>query len=137
MQDVKRIETYSLYEFCQEVELALKAGFSFDFDSNENFPQNYGTLLTCGLVKVGKKVEAEEVVTDGAKVEETEETDAQTEQVTKSATVTEQTEEVVQNTEQVESTETTSEETETEEVVEGQENAEATPAKRGPKPKNK
>lgn len=134
MQDVKRIETYSLYEFCQEVELALKAGFSFDFDSNENFPQNYGTLLTCGLVKVGKKVEAEEVVTDDAKVEET---DSQTEQVTESATVTEQTEEVVQNTEQVESTETASEETETEEVVEGQENAEATPAKRGPKPKNK
>lgn len=118
MQDVKRIETYSLYEFCQEVELALKAGFSFDFDSNENFPQNYGTLLTCGLVNVGKKVEDEE-------------------QVTESATVTEQTEEVVQNAEQVESTETTSEETETEEVVEGQENAEATPAKRGPKPKNK
>ncbi len=120
MQDVKRIETYSLYEFCQEVELALKAGFSFDFDSNENFPQNYGTLLTCGLVNVGKKVEDEEQVTESA-----------------TATVTEQTEEVVQNTEQVESTETASEETETEEVVEGQENAEATPAKRGPKPKNK
>ena len=112
MTNVKRIETYSLHEFCQEVQAAIKDGFSFDFESNENFPQNYGTLLTCGLVKVSEKLNTEEVVT------ETEET----------VTQTEQTEEVVQNTEQTE-TEASDEQTDNSETQE--------PAKRGPKPKNK
>jgi len=109
MTNVKRIETYSLHEFCQEVQSAIKDGFSFDFESNENFPQNYGTLLTCGLVKVSEKLNTEEVVT------ETEETVTQTE-------------EVVQNTEQTE-TEASDEQTDNSETQE--------PAKRGPKPKNK
>jgi hypothetical protein len=56
MQDVKRIESYGLGDFCQDVENALKEGYSFDFTTNENFPTAFGTLLTCGLVKT---VEAE------------------------------------------------------------------------------
>jgi len=79
MTDVKRIETYSLFEFCQEVQTAIQDGYTFDFESNENFPTAFGSLLVCGLTKAGKKVEA--------KTETEVETDAQTEQ----------TEEVVQN----------------------------------------
>lgn len=108
MTNVKRIESYGLYDFCQDVQEAFKEGYVFDFDTNENFPTAYGTMLTCGLVKAGKKVEE--------KAEETTET----------VTETSQTEEVVQNTEQTE-----------EVATEVQEPAEATPAKRGPKPKNK
>lgn len=51
MQDVKRIESYGLGDFCKDVESALKEGYSFDFESNENFPTAFGTMLTCGLVK--------------------------------------------------------------------------------------
>jgi hypothetical protein len=123
MTNVKRIESYGLYDFCQDLEAAFKEGYKFDFDTNENFPTAYGTMFTCGLVKAGEKVEE--------KAEET----------TESVPVTEQTEEVVQNTEQ--STEETTEvetevatdettEVETNETTEVKE-----PAKRGPKPKNK
>lgn len=115
MTNVKRIESYGLYDFCQDIEAAFKEGYVFDFDTNENFPTAYGTMLTCGLVKAGKKVE----------------------EVTETVTQTEQTEEVVQNTEQntEETTEVVTEETtevETNETPEVKE-----PAKRGPKPKNK
>lgn len=114
MQDVKRIESYGLYDFCQDVQAAFKEGYVFDFDTNENFPTAYGTMLTCGLVKAGKKVETEETV-------------AQTEQEP----------EIVQEVEQV-TTEVEEVVTEVEEVVtEVAEVPETAPAKRGPKPKNK
>lgn len=125
MTNVKRIESYGLYDFCQDLEAAFKEGYKFDFDTNENFPTAYGTMFTCGLVKAGEKVE------------EVTETVTQTEQVSESVAVTEQTEEVVQNTEQntEEATEVVTDETtevETNETPEVKE-----PAKRGPKPKNK
>lgn len=115
MQDVKRIESYGLYDFCQDVQAALQEGYVFDFDTNENFPTAYGTMLTCGLIKsAGKKVETEETVAQ-----------------------TEQTEEVVQEVEQV-TTEVEQVVTEVEEVVtEVADVPETAPAKRGPKPKGK
>jgi hypothetical protein len=65
MQDVKRIESYGLGDFCQDVENALKEGYSFDFTTNENFPTAFGTLLTCGLVKtIEAEVELEKVEDD-------------------------------------------------------------------------
>lgn len=109
MTDVKRIESYGLFDFCQDVEAAFKEGYVFDFSTNENFPTAYGTMLTCGLVKA---------------VEVTEET---TEVETDDEVKTE-VEEVVQEVEQV----STDVEQTTEEVTEVKE-----PAKRGPKPKNK
>lgn len=54
---VKTIETYSLYEFCQAVQEAVIDGYRFDFNSNDKFPQAFGSLMTAGMVKV----EAEEV----------------------------------------------------------------------------
>ena len=48
---VKQIETYSLYEFCQAVEQAVIDGYRFDFESNERFPQAFGSLMTAGMIK--------------------------------------------------------------------------------------
>lgn len=117
MTDVKRIESYGLYDFCQDIEAAFKEGYKFDFDTNENFPTAYGTMLTCGLVKAGEKVETAEV-----EQEEVVAQDVQTEEIVQEVEqVTTEVEEVVQEVEQV-----------TEETPETKE-----PAKRGPKPKNK
>ena len=118
MTDVKRIESYGLYDFCQDIEAAFKEGYVFDFDTNENFPTAFGTVFTCGLVKLV----AQEVEVKGKEVEETTEVTETEEAVTQ----TEQTAEVEQNEQQ--STENEAPE-ETAEVKE--------PAKRGPKPKNK
>lgn len=118
MQDVKRIETYSLYEFCQEIETAIKAGFSFDFKTNENFPTAFGTMLTCGLVKAAEKVEEAQEPTE-VEVEETETevTETVDEQVTEVTEVATEVEDVAN---------------EVQDLTDVQE-----PAKRGPKPKNK
>lgn len=56
---VKQIETYSLYEFCQAVQQAVLDGYRFDFDSNSRFPQAFGSLMTAGMVKVSE-IKAEE-----------------------------------------------------------------------------
>lgn len=121
MTNVKRIETYSLFEFCQEVQAAIQDGYTFDFESNENFPTAFGSLLVCGLTKAVKKIEEKVEDTEEAKTETEVETDAQTEQ----------TEEVVQDDVQTEVTEVTKTEVEVAEVPE------SAPAKRGPKPKAK
>lgn len=109
MTQIKRIESYGLYDFCQDIQEAFKEGYVFDFDTNENFPTAYGTMLTCGLVKAGEKVEAAEQVA---------ESDASNDQ------------EVAEVVTEVEATDT--------EVETPTEQAPAdTPAKRGPKPKSK
>lgn len=53
--EIKRIETYSLYEFCKEVQEALVNGWRFDFDSNELFPTAFGSMLVAGMVKIPKE----------------------------------------------------------------------------------
>jgi hypothetical protein len=109
MTDVKRIESYGLYDFCQDIEAAFKEGYAFDFDTNENFPTAYGSMLTCGLVKANKKVE------------ETETNTGIVAQDVQPAEIVQDTAQVTEEVEQV-----------TEETPETKE-----PAKRGPKPKNK
>lgn len=49
--EIKRIETYSLYEFCKAVQEAVVEGWRFDFDSNELFPTAFGSMLVAGMVK--------------------------------------------------------------------------------------
>lgn len=49
--EIKRIETYSLYEFCQAVQQSIIEGWRFDFESNELFPTAYGSMLITGMVK--------------------------------------------------------------------------------------
>lgn len=50
-KEIKTIETYSLYEFCKAVQEAVQEGYVFDFDSNDLFPQAFGSLMTAGMVK--------------------------------------------------------------------------------------
>lgn len=63
--EIKRIETYSLFEFCQTVQQNIQDGWVFDFESNENFPTAYGSMLVAGLVKTAPKTEVkiEEIIT--------------------------------------------------------------------------
>lgn len=51
MQEVNRIEAYSLMEFSQKVQEAILAGWKFDFDSIQNCPQSFGSYLAAGMVK--------------------------------------------------------------------------------------
>jgi hypothetical protein len=55
--EIKRIETYSLYEFCQAVQESIIEGWRFDFNSNELFPTAYGSMLVTGMVKEEAKTE--------------------------------------------------------------------------------
>ena len=48
---IKKIETYSLYEFCQAVEENIKDGWRFDFSSNDLFPTAFGSMLVAGMIK--------------------------------------------------------------------------------------
>ena len=55
--EIKRIETYSLYEFCQAVQQSVIEGWRFDFESNELFPTAFGSMLVTGMVKAEEKAE--------------------------------------------------------------------------------
>lgn len=57
----KTVEAYSLGEFCTLVEPLLKEGWSFDFESNENYPQSYGSYLSATLVLSNQEVKQEEI----------------------------------------------------------------------------
>lgn len=46
----KRIEAYSIAEFVQQVQQAIREGYELDLNTNENYPQQFGTLFTCGVV---------------------------------------------------------------------------------------
>jgi len=54
----KKIEAYSLFEFCQLVQESLLQGYRFDFDSNDNFPTAFGSLLVAGMVLPAQATEA-------------------------------------------------------------------------------
>ena len=72
--EIKRIETYSLYEFCQAVQQSIIEGWRFDFESNELFPTAFGSMLVTGMVKAEEKPEvviedyAEDYAEDKAEV---------------------------------------------------------------------
>lgn len=54
--EIKKIETYSLYEFCEKVQQSIIEGWRFDFESNELFPTAFGSMLVTGMVKTGEKL---------------------------------------------------------------------------------
>lgn len=63
--EIKRIETYSLYEFCQAVQQSIIEGWRFDFESNELFPTAFGSMLVTGMVKAEPKIKGQtELVTE-------------------------------------------------------------------------
>ena len=55
--EIKKIETYSLYEFCQVIQQNIIEGWRFDFESNELFPTAFGSMLVAGMVKAEAEVE--------------------------------------------------------------------------------
>lgn len=55
--EIKRIETYSLFEFCDKTQQAILEGWRFDFESNENAPIAFGSMLVTGMVKAEEKAE--------------------------------------------------------------------------------
>lgn len=70
---VKKIETYSLYEFCQAVQEAVVEGWRFDFESNDLFPTAFGSMLVAGMVKAEPKIKGPtELVTESNTQENTE-----------------------------------------------------------------
>ena len=54
-----RVEEYSLAAWLAEVETVINQGYKFDFESNECFPQSFGSMYTAVLVPV-KVNEAQE-----------------------------------------------------------------------------
>ena len=54
--EIKKIETYSLYEFCEKVQQSIIEGWRFDFEINELFPTAFGSMLVTGMVKTGDKL---------------------------------------------------------------------------------
>ena len=69
--EIKKIETYSLYEFCQAVEQSVIEGWRFDFESNELFPTAFGSMLVTGMVK-GKAEAPTEAPTEAVAEDNTE-----------------------------------------------------------------
>ena len=55
--EIKRVETYSLFEFCQVIQENILNGWRFDFESNENAPIAYGSMLVTGMVKAQKETQ--------------------------------------------------------------------------------
>ena len=55
--EIKKIETYSLYEFCQVVQQSIIDGWRFDFESNDLFPTAFGSMLVTGMVKTDEKLQ--------------------------------------------------------------------------------
>ena len=51
VQNTLKIEAYSLFEFCQLVQKAVTEGYVFDFESNENAPTAFGSLLIANMIK--------------------------------------------------------------------------------------
>jgi hypothetical protein len=92
MTNVKRIESYGLFDFCKDIEAALTEGYVFDFDTNENFPTAYGSMFTCGLVKASEEVapELSEIVAQieqvGEVVNDEQQDETETQETTEEAT---------------------------------------------------
>ena len=59
---IKKIESYSLYEFCQQVQEAILEGWRFDFNSNELFPTAFGSMLVTGMVKAQDTISSKEFI---------------------------------------------------------------------------
>jgi hypothetical protein len=68
--EIKKIETYSLYEFCQAVQQSIIEGWRFDFESNDLFPTAFGSMLVTGMVKKPEIVAQEETEVQFQVIEE-------------------------------------------------------------------
>ena len=56
-----KVEEYSLAAWLAEVETVIKQGYTFDFESNDTFPQAFGSMYTVTMVPVVPEVETEKI----------------------------------------------------------------------------
>jgi hypothetical protein len=47
-----QVQEYGLPEFLKKIQQLVKQGFELDLDSNLNYPQQYGTMFTAGMLKI-------------------------------------------------------------------------------------
>ena len=52
IKETKFVEDYVFHEFLLRFQTAVQEGFVLDLDSNERFPQKFGSHLTVTLVKL-------------------------------------------------------------------------------------
>ena len=56
-QEVEQIQLqeYGLAEFIKQIEVKVNAGYKLDLETNEGYPQQYGTLYTARMLKTGNR----------------------------------------------------------------------------------
>jgi len=61
-----KIQAYSLAEALQQAQTGVQQGYTIDLESNEGYPQQFGSMITFTLVKanVGAIQEVQEVSTE-------------------------------------------------------------------------
>lgn len=50
LPEVQSVLTYSFIDFCQEVQKYIQLGYEFDFNTNENYPNWFGSAFSCNLL---------------------------------------------------------------------------------------
>lgn len=51
-----QIQEYSLIDFLQEVQKYVIDGYRIDFETNEGYPQTYGSVYICQMIPVKETV---------------------------------------------------------------------------------
>jgi hypothetical protein len=49
--ETTQVQEYGLPEFLKKIQHLVKQGFELDLDSNLNYPQQYGTMFTAGMIQ--------------------------------------------------------------------------------------
>ena len=50
-----QLQEYGLDEFIKQIEVKVNAGYKLDLETNEGYPQQYGTLYTARMLKTGNR----------------------------------------------------------------------------------
>lgn len=50
-----QLQEYGLAEFIKQIEVKVNEGYRLDLDSNEGYPQQYGTMFTARMLKTGNR----------------------------------------------------------------------------------
>ena len=61
--DKIQVQNFGLAEWLKDAQEAIQAGYEFDFETNEGYPQQIGHVYTCQMLPVKQK-QVEQVVTE-------------------------------------------------------------------------
>lgn len=61
LPETQTVLTYSFSDFCKEAQKYLEMGYSFDFNTNANYPSWYGSAFSATLVLPEKEQNVEKV----------------------------------------------------------------------------